>query len=107
MATSTRQGGPDWAAQITDTIERVVGQVRDRTTTPLITVARALVYGALAAIAGVAALVLVAIIVVRVLDLLPGEVWVAHLITGALFTLAGLLFWSKRGAPHRREGRRA
>ena len=103
MATSSRPaGGPDWAAQTTDTIERVVGQVRDRTTGPLLSVARALVYGTLAAIAGVAALVLVAIIVVRVLDLLPGGVWVAHLITGALFTAAGLLLWGKRRAPRAR-----
>ena len=103
MATSSRSAaGPDWAAQTTDTIERVVGQVRDRTTGPLLSVARALVYGTLAATAGIAALVLVAIIVVRVLDLLPGGVWVAHLITGALFSAAGLLLWSKRRAPQAR-----
>lgn len=98
-AASPPPEGGDWAKQTTDTIVRVVGEVRARTTGPLLTVARGIVYGLLAAIVGIAALVLVAIIVVRVLDLLPGGVWVAHLITGALFVLVGLLAWKKRNAP--------
>ena len=56
-------------------------------------------YGTLAAIVGVAALVLLAIVFVRVLNLLPGDVWVAYLITGVLFSLAGYLLWRKRTAP--------
>jgi hypothetical protein len=88
----------DWAKQTTDTIERVVGAVRAKTTGPLIKVARAVVYGTLAAIVGIAAIVLLAIVAVRVLDLLPGGVWVAHLITGSVFSLAGLLLWRKRTA---------
>ena len=93
-----RPAEPDWAQQTTDTIERVVGTVRAKTAGPLIKVARVVVYGALAAIVGIAAIVLLAIVAVRVLDLLPGGVWVAHLITGSLFSLAGLLSWRKRTA---------
>jgi len=89
----TSPAGADWATQTTDTIERIVGQVRDKTSGPLLRVVRAVVFGTLAAILGVAALVLIAIVVVRVLDLLPGGVWVAHLITGALFTVTGLVLW--------------
>jgi hypothetical protein len=34
---------------------------------------------------------------VRALNLLlPGDVWVAHGITGGIFTLAGLFLWKKR-----------
>jgi len=94
-----RPAEPDWAKQTTDTIERVVGTVRAKTTGPLIKVARVVVYGTLAAIVGIAALVLLAIVLVRVLNLLPGGVWVAHLITGAVFLLAGLLLWRKRALP--------
>ena len=94
-----RPSQPDWAQQTTDTIERVVGSVRDKTTGPLIKVARVVVFGTLAAIVGVAALVLLAIVLVRVLNLLPGDVWVAHLITGAVFSLAGLFLWRKGAAP--------
>ena len=42
---STAPSSGDWAAQAADTIERAVGNVRDRTTAPAITVARAVVYG--------------------------------------------------------------
>ena len=95
----------DWPAQAADTIERVVGNVRDRTTGPALTASRAVVYGLFAAIVGVAAVVIAAIAFVRLLDVyLPdavfGEthVWAAHLLVGAAFTLAGVFAWSKRNA---------
>jgi hypothetical protein len=110
---TTARNGPlqvtedDWPTQAADTIERVVGTVRDKTTGPALTVSRGLVYGTFAAIVGVAALVLVVIVSVRLLDnYLPDAVfgethtWAAHLILGLVFTIAGLFAWSKRtGAP--------
>lgn len=97
---------PDWPAQAADTIERVVGSVRDKTTGPAITVARWLVYGTFALVVGTVVAILLAIAAVRMLDVyLPdawvGEdhTWVAHLVTGSLFTLAGALLWSRRSAP--------
>lgn len=96
--------GEDWPAQTADTIERVVGSIRSKTTEPIERVARVLVYGLLAAILGVAALVLLTVGVVRFVDAyLPGEVWSAHLLVGVLFTLAGLFLWSKR-SPEARPG---
>lgn len=96
----------DWPAQAADTIERVVGSVRDKTTGPAITAARWVVYGTFALLVGLAVLVLLAIAAVRLIDVyLPdawvGEdhTWVAHLIVGLLFTLAGMAMWSKRRAP--------
>ena len=53
---------PNWAADIADTIERVVGTVRDRTTKPLVTASRAVVFGLLAAILGVVAVILLIIV---------------------------------------------
>ena len=90
--------GNDWPEQAADTIERVVGSVRDKTTGPLTTVAQALVYGLLAGILGIAALVLLAVGLERVLIdlLLEDDVWAAHLIVGGIFILAGLFLWSKR-----------
>ena len=89
--------GGDWAAQTADTIERVVGSVRGKTTEPLERIARIVVYGVAAALLGITALVLLAAGLVRVLDVaIPGEVWSAHLITGGIFTMAGLLLWRKR-----------
>ncbi len=96
MAQQVSDSG-DWVSNLADQIERSVGMVRDRTTRPAIVIARGLVFGLLAAILALVALVLVAIIVVRVLNnYLPGGVWVAHLITGTLFTTAGLIFFAKR-----------
>ena len=98
VETPTTAPGNDWPEQAADTIERVVGSVRDKTTGPLTTVAQALVYGLLAAILGVAAVVLLAVGLERVLIdlLLEDDVWAAHLIVGGIFILAGLFLWSKR-----------
>lgn len=88
---------PDWAAQTADAIERLVGSVRAKTAEPLERIARGLVYGLVAGIVGVAAMVLAAVVLVRVLELLlPGEVWSAHALTGGIFVLGGLLLWRKR-----------
>ena len=89
--------GGDWAAQSADTIERVVGSVRGKTSEPVDKVARILVYGLLAAFLGLAVVVLLAIALVRALDVaIPGDVWSAHAVTGGIFTLAGLFLWRKR-----------
>ena len=92
---------PDWAATTADTIERVVGSVRAKTADPLEKVVRVVVYGVLAAIVGLAAVVLVAVAVVRglvvLIDLVwTREVWLAHLLTGGIFTAVGLLTWRRR-----------
>jgi hypothetical protein len=96
----------DWPAQAADTIERTVQSVRDKTTGPAITAARWAVAGLAAMLLGTAALILIVIALVRVLDVyLPdavfGEqhVWAAHLILGApLFLLGVLLLWKARHA---------
>ncbi|HEX2064936.1 MAG TPA: hypothetical protein VHE80_11005 [Acidimicrobiales bacterium] len=92
----------DWTVQAADSVERVVGAVRDKTAVPLTTVARAVVYGLVAAVMGVAALTLVAIGLVRAVNAyVPEDVWAAHLIVGGIFTLAGLLLLRKANAPKR------
>jgi hypothetical protein len=100
MTTTTPSGNgsrSDWPSQAAQFVEDVVKAVQAKTTTPALLVARGIVYGTLAAIVGVAALVLLAAGAVRGLDvLLPGDVWQAHLITGVVFVLAGSLLWRKR-----------
>jgi hypothetical protein len=93
----------DWAVQAADTIERAVGNVRDRTTGPAITVARAVVYGTFAVIVGLAALVLATIAAVRLVDnYLPDSVfgeehtWATYLIIGLVFVIAGVVLWARR-----------
>lgn len=85
----------DWTVQVADTIESVVGSVRDKTAVPLETVARALVYGILIATMGATAVVLLTITGIRLLDyVLP--IWGAYAVLGGLFTLLGLFLWRKR-----------
>ncbi len=95
---------PNWAAYLADTVERVVGSVRDRTTRPLVTFTRAVVYGLLAAILGIAAAVLLVIVLTRgtqeLLDWAKvrrsAAVYISYLAVGGIFSLAGLLVLRKR-----------
>jgi len=96
----------DWPTPAADTIERVVGTVREKTTGPAITASRAVVYGLFAGIVGVAALVIATIAFIRVLDVyLPDAIfgethtWAAYLLVGGAFTIGGAFAWSKRTAP--------
>jgi len=88
---------PDqWPTQATDAIVTVVGKVRDRTTGPAITAARAVVYGLFAAVLGVVAAVLAVAMTIRMANnYVPGGIWIVYLVLGAIFTIGGLLLWSK------------
>ena len=93
----------DWPAQAADTIERVVGSVRDKTTGPALTVSRGVVYGTFAVLVGTACLVLLVVAGVRLLDsYLPDAVfgeehtWAAHLILGTIFVIVGAVLWRRR-----------
>ena len=88
---------PDWPAQAADRVVGLVDSVRNKTTVPLTTAARGIVYGFLAAVMGIAVVLLLAIASVRVVNVyLPGDVWAAHLLVGTIFSAGGLIAWSKR-----------
>jgi hypothetical protein len=96
----------DWPAQAADTIERVVQNVRDKTTGPAISAARWLVAGLFLVATGTVAVVLLVIMFVRILDVyLPvavfGEdhIWAAYGILGTVFSVVGLVLLSKRSTP--------
>ena len=91
---------PDLAAETADSIERVVVAIRSKTTDPLERIVRVVVYGIVAAVLGVAMLVLLTIALVRAVDIaIPGDVWSAHLAIGGIFTLLGLFLWTRRRPP--------
>ena len=92
--TTPARATDDWAVQTADTIERLIETVRSNTSDRLVSVARLVVFGLLAAILGTLALVLFCIFLVRIMDsYIPGGVWVVYLLLGGLFTLVGLLLW--------------
>ena len=86
----------DWASQATDTIERVVGVVRDKTVVPARAASKALVYGLLAGFFVVVAVILLIIAFFRGAFLVTGRVWGAYLWTGGILIIAGVLCWTRR-----------
>ena len=97
----------DWPVQTTDKIVRAVDTVRSNTSDRLVSAARWVVYGLLAAFMGLTALVLVTIGLVRVIVVYVENfngvdharaVWIAEAGLGAIFVLFGMLAWLRRTA---------
>ena len=87
----------DWTTDATDLIERTVGMVRDRTVEPAQAATRIVVYGLLAVLVAVPAVVLLMIGAFRGLVLLEqGYIWVAWVTLGGIFVVAGAFCWTKR-----------
>lgn len=96
---------PNWAADTTDTVVRVVDNIKSKTTKPAVMAARGLVFGLLAAFLGLFALVLFLIIATRAIQagldaVMDHEtsVYVSYFIVGGILSLVGLLMFSKRNA---------
>ena len=97
---------PNWAAELADTVERVVGTVRDRATTPVVHITRGIVFGLLGAFLGLTAVVLLLIGLTRALQALldigmtnERSVYVSYLLMGGILSLVGLLVLRKRRLP--------
>ena len=88
----------DWTTEAVDTIEKVVGAVRERTVVPAHRATRVIVFGFLATFCVVSALVLLVFGTFRAADvyIAQGEVWAVWSVLGGIFVLAGLFFWLKR-----------
>lgn len=92
--------GGDWPAQAADAIVNAVETVRDRTTTPIMKLARGLVFGIFAGTIIITIVVLAIIGVIRLLDeTLPSGVWLPYFILGVIFTAIGTLVFRRRNAP--------
>ena len=87
----------DWTIEAVDTIEKVVGTVRERTVIPARRTTKAVVFGLLGALCIVPAVVMVLVGAFRGGVLIAqGEVWAVWLALGGIFLVAGLFFWAKR-----------
>ena len=90
----------DWVSQVVSLVDRTVGVVRDKTTRPVSGIARALVWGLLAALLGLVALVLGVIGIDRLLVIATGHrAYAAHGGLGIILVLGGLFLMRKRQAP--------
>lgn len=89
---------PNWAPDLADTVERVVGKVRSVATDNAVKVSRAIVFGVLALIALLVATPLLAILVLGAFRELIGffvshgrSVYLSYLVLGLLLYLGGFL----------------
>lgn len=90
---------PDWPTQATTTVVNLVAIARDKTTGSVLNIARALVFGLLAAILALTVGILLLIVTIRLLAEITGRVWLVYLILGFIFTIAGLIVFRKRLPP--------
>jgi hypothetical protein len=87
----------DWTTDAANAIDNAVGLVRERTVEPVQAVARAVIFGVLAALIVVPAVTMLTIAVFRLLTIAAdGRVWVPWSGLGGIFVLGGWFCWSKR-----------
>lgn len=96
---------PNWAANLTDTIDRLVGTIRRVATDRAVKASRALVYGVLAAMALATATPLFVILFVRFTQTVLSRitrtdhdttVWLSYLVCGVMFLAAGFVALRRR-----------
>lgn len=87
----------DWAIDATDAIVRTVATVRDKTVEPIQSGTRIAVFGMVAALIALPALILATIGAFRGLVVIyQGYVYLAWLTLGGIFVVAGWFLWTKR-----------
>lgn len=96
---------PNWASETTDTVVNFVDTVRNQTTTKVIYAARGLVFGLIAVILGLFALVIFLVGTMRGIQALleiamswEQAVYTSYFIVGGVLCLAGLVLFKKRNA---------
>lgn len=96
---------PNWAPDLANQITTLVGNVRDKTTDNAVKAVRAVVFGLLALLLGLVAVVLLLVIATRGLQSLLSlafdwdrSVYLSYFLIGGILTLAGLLLMAKRSA---------
>jgi hypothetical protein len=96
---------PNWAPDLANQITTLVGTVRDKTTNNAVKAVRGVVFGLLALMLGLVAIVLLLVIATRGLQSLLSlafdwdrSVYLSYFILGGILTLGGLLLMGKRSA---------
>ena len=112
VAPSPPEPSADWPKQATDSIIRVVDQVRDKTAGPAVTAARGIVYGSILAILAIPLFLFFLIGSMRAVErglIMLGEsrgwsfllqpMWLVYLLFGAIFFIVGRRFWARARKP--------
>lgn len=101
-------GADDWPAQATDTVVRVVDNVKAKTTDNVVLIVRGIVYGLVVAVLGLAIITMLLVALLRITDAyLPigagvgSATWAAHGLLGLLLSILGLGLWLARTESNR------
>ncbi len=88
----------EWSDRAVDAVDIVVDVVHDKVVRPALIAGRALVFGVVIALVSLALFVLLAVAVVRLLDVYAfgGRVWASDALFGILLLGGGLALWSMR-----------
>ena len=96
---------PNWAADTTDQVVKLVDNVKAKTTRPAVMLARGLVFGLLAIFLGLFAVVLLLVGLTRglqaAIEPLTNQgraVYISYFVVGGLLTLVGAILFKKRNA---------
>ena len=96
---------PNWAKEITDTIDRYVGKVRTTLTERVVFAVRAVVFGIVIAIAAPVTFILLIILSTKLLQRViaiavdhDSSIWISYAVMGGLLVLFGSLMMRKRFA---------
>lgn len=96
---------PNWATNLADTVERYVSMVRDRTTSKIVVLVRALVFGIVITFSAIVAIVVSVIVSTKLMQRIvnvalrvdaDSSVWVSYAVVGGLFTLLGFVLLRMR-----------
>jgi hypothetical protein len=94
---------PNWAADVTDTIDRYVGKVRSTVTDRAVYAVRAVVFGIVIAIAAPVTFTLLLILGTKLVQRVvavgvdhDSSIWLSYVILGGLLVLGGSLMMRKR-----------
>ncbi len=90
----------DWPKKAADAVDLAVDTIHDKAIRPVFLVARTIAFGVLVAVLALAVVVWLSVGFVRLLDVyvVGGRVWISYAVLGGLFTVAGLVAWSRRSA---------
>jgi hypothetical protein len=86
----------DWTTDAVDALDQAVGLFREKTVIPAQKASRAVVFGLLVGFFVLVAVFMLVIALFRVLVVIVGDVWLAYLILGGIFVLAGAFCWTLR-----------
>jgi hypothetical protein len=94
---------PNWAKEVTDTIDRYVGKVRSTVTDRAVYAVRAVVFGIVIAIAAPVTVALLLILGTKLLQRViaigtdhDSSIWISYMVLGALLLGAGSWMMRKR-----------